>query len=73
MAFISFSTKVIFSVVVAGLWVFFRTENSDELLPTHSFFAVLFVMVGVALNYYDPLFFPLFLLLLFLYSKFINI
>ena len=70
---ISFQNKVVVSVICLGLWMYFRTENTNELLPNHSLFSVLFVMVGATLNYYDPLFLPIFLLLLYIYSKFIGI
>jgi hypothetical protein len=67
---ISFQNKVVISVICLGLWVYFRSGNTGDLLPNHSLFAVLFVMVGITLNYYDPLFLPIFLLLLYIYSKF---
>jgi hypothetical protein len=69
---ISFQGKIIFSVICAGLWLFFRTDKCYEMLPNHSIFPVIFVMVGVYLNYYDPIFLPLFLLLLYCYTRFIN-
>ena len=70
---ISYQNKVVFSVIFVGLCIFFKPESTGELLPKHSFFAVIFVMIGVTLNYYDPLFLPLFLLLLYIYSQIIGI
>ena len=69
---ISFQNKVVFSVIFVGLWIFFSPENTN-LLPNHSLFAAIFVMFGVTLNYYDPIFLPIFLLLLYIYSQFIGI
>jgi len=69
---ISIHGKIIFSVICAGLWIFFRTDKCYEMLPNHSLFPVIFVMGGVYLNYYDPIFLPLCLVLLFCYTLFIN-
>lgn len=69
---ISVNGKIIFSVICAGLWVFFRTDNCSDILPNHSIFLVIFVMSCVYLNYYDPIFLPLGLFLLFCYNIFIN-
>ncbi len=69
---ISLNGKRIFSVICAGLWVYFRTDNCSEILPNHSIFLVIFVMCCVYLNYYDPIFLPLCLFLLFCYNSFIN-
>lgn len=69
---ISLHGKIIFSVICAGLWIFFRTDQCYEMLPNNSIFPVIFVMCGVYLNYYDPIFLPLCLLLLYCYTRFIN-
>ena len=69
---ISNQGKIIFSVIFAGLWVFFSNDSLYEMLPNRSMFAVIFVMCGVYLNYYEPLMLPLFLVLLYCYTQIIN-
>ena len=66
--YIPFKNKVIFSVICAGLWIFFRTQQCYDMIPSNHLFPVVFVMVWTYLNYYEPLFLPIGLLILILYS-----
>lgn len=65
----SYNTKVLFSVVCAGLWIYFRTQDCYTMIPSHEPFPVLFVMVWTYLNYYEPFFLPIGLGILILYAK----
>ena len=65
---LSYSTKVIIAVRCSGVWIYFRTAQCYHLIPRHSMFPVLFVMGWTYLNYYEPLFLPLGLLVLILYG-----
>jgi len=69
---LSFDNKVIISVICSGLWIYFRTSECYNLIPRLHIFSIFFVMVWVYLNYYEPLFLPIGLLILILYAK-INI
>jgi hypothetical protein len=60
--------KIYFSIICAGLWIFFRTQQCYAMIPRNHIFPVVFVMGWVYLNYYEPLFLPLGLLALLLYS-----
>ena len=62
--YISFQTKVVFAVICSGVWIFFRTSECYTLIPRMHWFPVVFVMLWTYLNYYDPLFLPIGLLLL---------
>jgi len=67
--YLSYKNKVIISVICSGLWIYFRTSDCYKLIPRLHIFPIFFVMTWVYLNYYEPLFLPLGLLLLNLYSK----
>jgi hypothetical protein len=66
---ISYRYKVLFSVLCAGLWIYFRTQDCYNLIPRLHIFPVIFVMIWAYLNYYEPLFLPLGLLILIIYAK----
>jgi hypothetical protein len=66
--YISFNNKVIISVICAGLWIYFRTAQCYNMIPRTQWFPVVFVMIWTYLNYYEPLFLPIGLLILILYS-----
>jgi hypothetical protein len=68
--YISFTTKIIISMICGGLWIYFRTQNCYDMIPRHHIFPVLFVAVWIYLNYYDPLFLPLGLGILLLYTNY---
>lgn len=57
--YISFHNKVIISMICGGLWIYFRTQNCYDMIPRNHLFPVLFVMVWIYLNYYEPLFLPI--------------
>ena len=71
--FLSYQKKVIISVICSGLWIYFRNQQCYTLIPTHSLFAVIFIMIWSYLNYYEPLFLPLGLFILFFYGNYYNI
>jgi magnesium-transporting ATPase (P-type) len=66
--YLSFNTKIILAVICSGLWIYFRTSDCYKLIPRHHIFPILFVMVWTYLNYYEPLFLPIGLLVLVIYS-----
>ena len=66
---ISYKNKVYLSVICAGLWIYFRTEDCYDMIPRHHIFPVVFVMAWTYFNYYEPLFLPIGLSILILYSK----
>ena len=68
--YISFHKKVIISVICSGLWIYFRTTRCYDMIPREHIFPVLFVMPWTYMNYYDPLFLPIGLLILIAYSQF---
>lgn len=57
--YISFHNKVIISILVGGIWIYFRTIECYAFIPNHHIFPVVFVMVWIYLNYYEPLFLPI--------------
>jgi hypothetical protein len=67
--YLSYKNKVILSVICSGVWIYFRTSECYNLLPRHHIFPVIFVMLWCYLNYIEPLFLPIGLLILFIYPK----
>ena len=74
--YLSYDTKVIFSVICSGFWIFYRTEDCYKLIPRGHLFPIIFVMCWTFLNYYEPLFLSIGLIILILYpqiNKLINL
>ena len=67
--YLNYHQKVIVSVICSGLWIFFRTSDCYSLIPRMHLFPICFVMIWTYLNYYEPLFLPIGLIILILYSK----
>ena len=66
--YLTFDQKVFISIVCGGLWIYFRTAECYNMIPRLHIFPVIFVTIWIYLNYYEPLFLPLGLLVLILYS-----
>ena len=70
--YLSYKNKLIIAVICSGFWIYFRTSDCYKLIPRMHIFSILFAMTWVYLNYYEPLFLPIGLLILILYSKIKN-
>jgi hypothetical protein len=66
---ISYKQKIIIAVICSGFWIYFRTSNCYDMIPRKHILPVIFVMSWTYLNYYEPLFLPIGLLILLFYSK----
>ena len=67
--YLSYKNKVILSVICSGLWIYLRTAECYKLIPNKHIFPVIFIMIWCYLNYYEPLFLPIGLFILFIYGK----
>jgi magnesium-transporting ATPase (P-type) len=67
--FLSYEKKVILAVICSGVWIYCRTSDCYNMIPRKHIFPMLFVMCWTYLNYYEPLFLPIGLLILIIYSK----
>jgi hypothetical protein len=67
--YFSYNNKVIISVICSGFWIYFSDSDCYKLIPRLHVFSIIFVMCWVYLNYYEPLFLPIGLMLLIAYSK----
>jgi hypothetical protein len=65
---LTYEQKVYISMICGGLWIYFRTSDCYKMIPRKKVFPIVFVCVWIYLNYYDPLFLPLGLLILIAYS-----
>ena len=70
--YLSYNSKVIIAVICSGFWIYFRTSDCYKLIPRMHMFPIVFVMSWVYLNYYEPLFLPIGLLMLIAYSKWLK-
>jgi len=70
--YLSFRNKVIISVIISGFWIYFRTSDCYNLIPRKHIFPVFFVMIWAYLNYYEPLFLPIGLIIFIVYAKLIK-
>jgi hypothetical protein len=66
---VSYDKKVIIAIICSGFWIYFRTSDCYTLIPRLHIFPVIFVTLWTYLNYYEPLFLPIGLLILIIYSK----
>ena len=65
---ISKNYKIIISILSGCIWIYFRDNLCYKSLPRNNIFIALFVGLWIYLNYLDPLFLPLGLLILYLFS-----
>ena len=65
---LTYDQKVILSIICGGLWIYFRTAECYNMIPREHWFPVVFVCAWIYLNYYEPLFLPIGLLVLILYA-----
>jgi hypothetical protein len=68
--YLTYKQKVIISVICGGLWIYFRTSDNYKMIPRKHIFPIFFVCNWIYLNYYEPLFLPIGLLILIAYSKY---
>ena len=66
--YLSFDQKVKISIIAGSIWIYFRTLECYKLLPRKSIISVILVSLWVYFNYYEPLFLPIGLLIMFIYS-----
>lgn len=66
---LTYDQKVIFSVLCGGFWIYFRTSECYNLIPRMHIFPIIFVCAWIYLNYYEPLFLPIGLLILIIYAN----
>jgi hypothetical protein len=67
-SYLTYDQKVFIAVFCGGLWIYFRTSKCYEMIPRVQIFPVLFVCIWIYLNYYEPLFLPIGLLVLIIYA-----
>ena len=67
--YLTFKQKIYISLVACALWIYFRTTECYSMIPRKSLFSVLFVVIWVYINYYEPLVAPIGLATIYLYSK----
>ena len=65
---LKYDQKVFIAVICGGFWIYFRTSDCYNLIPRLHIFPVFFVCTWIYLNYYDPIFLPIGLLVLIAYS-----
>ncbi len=66
--YLTYDRKVLVSVLCGCLWIYFRTDECYTMIPRERVPPVVFVGAWIYLNYKDPLFLPLGLLVLIGYA-----
>lgn len=64
--------KINISVIAGMIWIYFRTYENYRALPNDSILSVIIVGLWIRLNYLDPLFLPIGLFFIWLYSCIYN-
>lgn len=67
--YLTFQQKIYISLIACAIWIYFRTAECYSMIPRKSLFSVIFVLIWVYINYYEPLVAPIGLATLYLYSK----
>lgn len=67
--YISYNHKIFFSLIISGIWIYYRTSDCYVFIPRKHILPVIFVIFWNYLNYKDPLFLPIGLFILLLYRK----
>ena len=67
--YLTYNNKVIISVICAGIWIYFRTAECYAMIPRKSVIAVIYMMIWIYLYSYEPLFCPIGIIVLLLYTK----
>ena len=67
---LNYDQKVLISIVIGMVWIYFRTQDCYRFLPRKEIFPVLFVGLWIYLNYYEPLFLPIGLSIMVIYKIF---
>ena len=70
--FLSKNQKITISVLSGIVWIYFRNNECYSMIPRKNIFPMIFVGIWIYLNYQDPLFLPIGLLILVIYSKYSN-
>jgi hypothetical protein len=68
--YITNNNKIYISIISGIIWIYYRDKLCYELLPRKNILTSLVVGVWIYLNYKEPLFLPIGLLLCFVYSLF---
>jgi len=65
-------TKIAISIISAMIWIYFRKFNNYCGLPNKSLLSTILVGIWTYLHYKEPLFLPIGLISLYLYSEFFD-
>jgi len=69
---LTYHQKVIISMICGGFWIYFRTQDCYKMIPRGHIFPIVFVCTWIYLNYYEPLYLPIGLLILIVYGYFLG-
>ena len=68
---LNWNQKIWISIIVGAIWIYFRSLKNYSLLPRKSIISVIIVSGWIYLNYLDPLFLPIGLVVMYGYSEFV--
>lgn len=70
--YFTYDNKIYISMIIGGLWIYFRELKDYDSLPRKNIISVILVTVWIYLNYKEPLFLPIGLGCMVLYSRHYN-
>lgn len=65
---LSYDTKVLIALIAGGIWIYTRDDLCYSMIPRLRLLSVILVVTWIYLNYKDPLFLPIGLAILYIYS-----
>ena len=66
--YIKLEEKIYISIISGMIWIYYRTRGCYRLLPRKSYISALLVGLWIYMNYCEPLFLPLGLIVMVIYS-----
>ena len=68
--YLSFDYKILLSMIVGSIWIYYRKYQNYKLLERKSLRSVILVSIWIYIHYYEPLFLPIGICIIYLYSKY---
>ena len=65
---LSRDTKIIIALISGAIWIYYRDELCYKIIPRYNLPVVIAVVIWIYLNYQEPLFLPIGLLIIYAFS-----
>lgn len=65
---LTYNQKIIISIISGMVWIYYRTMDCYKFLPRRNILPTIFVGIWIYLNYKEPLFLPIGLIIIVIYK-----